>query len=49
MKLFITVNARGTGEEKIRQDQNKRAAKKFRFKEKAKKTCLDRVRYKYIN
>lgn len=26
---------------KIRQDQNKRAAKKFRFKEKAKKTCLD--------
>lgn len=27
---------------KIRQDQNKRAAKKFRFKEKAKKTCLDR-------
>lgn len=27
---------------KIRQDQNKRAAKKFRLKEKAKKTCLDR-------
>lgn len=27
---------------KIRQDQNKRAAKKFRQKEKAKKTCLDR-------
>lgn len=26
---------------KIRQDQNKRAAKKFRLKEKAKKTCLD--------
>lgn len=32
----------------MRQDQNKKAAKKFRQKEKAKKTSLDRVRYKYI-